>query len=98
VFPVLESWTRPPGVGGSGTVRRWAAIVTAKLTAIPSHIGNRQRTAADSDFSILILGERARTPVDIRDTVIKTAGSSPWMFAYVRLRPLASALSANDSQ
>ena len=49
--------------------------MTAKLTAILSDTGNRQRTSADSDFLVLILSGHHRTSMDVRNAVFKTAGS-----------------------
>jgi len=63
---------------GFGTVRRKEAVVlTAKLTAILSDIGNRQRTSAESGRSISIWGGRRRTAADVRNAVFKTVGGRP---------------------
>ena len=55
--------------------RKEAVVLTAKLTAILSDIGNRQRTSAESGRSISIWGGRRRTAADVRNAVFKTAGS-----------------------
>ena len=52
-----------------------APILTAKLTAILSVGGNRQRTSADPEAWISILGGRLRTPVDTKNAVFKTVWS-----------------------
>src|SRR5207249_6569168 len=69
---MLEA-TSPPRFG---TVRRKETVVlTAKLTAILSHIGNRQQTSAESWRSISIWGGRRRTAADVRNAVFKNVGS-----------------------
>jgi len=52
--------------------RKEAVVLTAKLTAILSDIGNRQRTSAESGRSISIWGGRRRTAADVRNAVFKT--------------------------
>ena len=75
-----------------GTARHSAGtLLTAKLTAILSDIGNRQRTSADSDFVVLILRGHRRTLADVGNAVFKTAEGRPQTFAQVRIRPSASA-------
>ncbi len=76
-----------PEQGGSETVDSWRrdfpagvahnrdCYLTAKPTAILSDMGNRRRTSVDSDFLVLILGERCWTLADVRNAVFKTAGS-----------------------
>jgi hypothetical protein len=56
-----------------GTVRlKEAEILTAKLTAILSDIGNRQRTSADPSPRIFILRGHRWTLADARNAVFKT--------------------------
>jgi hypothetical protein len=49
-----------------------AEILTAKMTAILSDIGKRQRTSADTCLGILILGGHRWTLADARNAVFKT--------------------------
>jgi hypothetical protein len=81
-------------------VRRLEAkVLTAKVTAILSDVGNRERTSADPSYRLFILRERRWTLADVRNAVFKTVcGALLRRPGWVRFPSIPAKFGIDDSQ